>query len=72
MNKITLASCDSGDWEGLYINSKLKYANHSLSAFDVLKCLELEFEELNFSDTNMETYGYNFPINEPTPQELSN
>lgn len=38
--KFTIVSPECGDWEALYINGVLAAENHSLSARDVLDCIE--------------------------------
>ena len=45
-DKIVLVGGEDGDWEGLYVNGKLKAENHSLSAYDVLKAIEADFESI--------------------------
>lgn len=52
--KFTLVRPESGDWEALYINGKLTLEGHSLSAWQVLECIEAalvcEIESIEISD----------------------
>lgn len=52
--KITLVRPESGDWEALYIDDKLVKESHSLSAFQVLKCVKkvigCEFKSFRVKD----------------------
>ena len=42
--KAILVNCDSGDWEGLYIDGTLVAEGHSLSAYQVLEALGGEYK----------------------------
>jgi hypothetical protein len=44
--KIVFVSAPSGDWEGLYIDGKLNFENHSLRAVEVLDALGIEYREI--------------------------
>ena len=50
----TLVRPESGGWEALYIDDKLVKESHSLSAFQVLKCVKkifgCQFENVRISD----------------------
>lgn len=56
--KFTLVRPESGDWEALYIDDKLVKEGHSLSAFQILKCIKkifgCEFENIRVSDETAE------------------
>lgn len=38
--EFTLVRTESGDWEALYINGNLVREGHSISAWQVLECIE--------------------------------
>lgn len=52
--KFTLVRPECGDWEALYINGKLVREGHSLSAWQVLECIEknlvCEIDSIEISD----------------------
>ena len=56
--RVLLVNSRDGDWEQLWVDGKLMYENHMLSAGQVLKSLqkaipdifELEFEEVDPED----------------------
>ena len=52
--KFTLVRPECSDWEALYIDGKLAVESHSLSAWHILKCVEIylghEFERIEISD----------------------
>lgn len=56
--KFTLVRPESGDWEALYIDGKLAIESHSLSAFQVLKCVKkifgCQFDNIRISDETAE------------------
>jgi hypothetical protein len=56
--KFTLVRPESGDWEALYIDGKLAIESHSLSSFQVLKCVKkifgCQFENVRISDETAE------------------
>jgi len=46
MNRFTLVSDVSGDWEGFYVDGKLVAENHSLAGDELLTLAEVEFDWL--------------------------
>lgn len=52
--KFTLVRSESGDWEAFYINGKLVKEGHSLSAWQILECIEAalvcEIESVEIDD----------------------
>jgi hypothetical protein len=57
MTSVVLVQSESGDWEGLYVNGRLKAENHNLSARDVLRALEAPFKEVEMNDEWAERSG---------------
>ena len=57
--KFTLVSCESGDWEALYINDRLAAEGHSIRVRDVIDSisdiLPNEYSEIEISDEIAET-----------------
>ena len=57
--KFTLVSCESGDWEALYINDKLAAEGHNIRVRDVIDSingiLPNEYNEIEISDEIAET-----------------
>lgn len=56
--RFTLVRPESGDWEALYVDGQLAIECHSLSAFQVLKCVKkifgCQFESVRVSDESAE------------------
>ena len=42
--KINYVMSEDGDWEGLYVNGKLKCEGHSLPIWDIMNALGLKYE----------------------------
>jgi hypothetical protein len=42
--KLTIVSDTSGEWEGLYVDGKLVYENHSLSVNAILQHAQVDFD----------------------------
>lgn len=57
--KFTLVSCESGDWEALYINDKLAAEGHNIRVRDVIDSisdiLPNEYNEIEIPDEVAET-----------------
>jgi len=51
------------DWEGIYIDGKLKYQNHSINWWDLLKVLGIEFESLYVSEKYLGETVTQLPLN---------
>lgn len=62
MNEFVMVSCESGDWEGLYLNGKLVAEGHSVRLEDVLDAIadvfpnKYSYEEI--SDDFAEEHGW--------------
>lgn len=51
----------SGDWEAWYLDGKLIYDGHHLSASDLAKALEIPIYTCEISDDEMESLSTKFP-----------
>jgi hypothetical protein len=58
--KITVVGCPSGDWEGLFVNGQLVFEGHSISWWQALDALKIEYETLEADDEWMMDHG-SFP-----------
>lgn len=52
--KVVIATCESGDWMGIYVNDELKAENHSLSVRDALSLIGIPFAEVEVDDEWLE------------------
>jgi hypothetical protein len=63
---ITIIGCESGDWEGLYVNGILHYEGHSIYARDFIDLIKKfkvfkDVECFEITDEHMEELGASFP-----------
>lgn len=59
--KIVITQCE--DWQGLYVDGKLLYENHHITARDISEhCrLDIKFVDLGENEDVLEEHGYHFP-----------
>lgn len=43
---VQLVQSEQGDWEGIYIDGRLEFETHMLTARDVLQALGIEYEQI--------------------------
>lgn len=65
---MTIINCESGDWEGLYVNGILQYEGHSINARDFINLIRKykvfkDVQCFEISDEHMEKLGSSFPHN---------
>jgi hypothetical protein len=58
--KIVVVGSSNGDWEGMYVDGKLKVQGHSIHWTDALEALGLKFEQHEADDEWMGNFS-NFP-----------
>lgn len=58
--EITVVTDESGDWEGIYVNGKLKVENHLLNIYEVLDAIGIKY---NHIEIDMEKVNNNLPAN---------
>ena len=55
--KMVIVRSSSGDWEGLYINGKLKFEGHEIRREDLLEVLDIDIEERDAEENWLENRG---------------
>jgi hypothetical protein len=45
MPRVTLVSSENGDWEGIYVDGRLRHEEHLCSAACVLEALGIKYED---------------------------
>ena len=50
MRNITIVDWEDGDWIALYVDGKLVHDGHSISGTDMLRYLDIDFEDVDVPD----------------------
>ncbi len=44
--QIQIVQSEQGDWEGIYIDGQLEFETHTLTAYDILYALGIQYEKI--------------------------